>query len=647
MCSLLTLMLTASIAVPAIHGDGYEDDQTIILEELEDRELKYPSLGSALNDLVVRVEEEETSAWNAAREAAVHRDESLAVTIHLSGNVDEVVDFLVINGGDPRNVGEDYIEAYVPVPLMGQLSEQAGVIRVRQIIPPQPALGPITSQGVQAHGSAAWNQAGYGGQGIKVGIIDTGFEGISDLMGSELPTTVVARCYTDIGQFTSNLAGCENDDVHGTAVAEAAMDISPEVSLYIANPISWADLQAAADWMVSEGVAVINHSVLWPFDGPGDGTSPPGHSPTNTVNRAVDGGGIWVNAAGNEARETWFSNSPTIYASSISGVDFVAFDGGDDITNGLRGLGESVIIQLRWDDRWHGASSDLDLRLFDHTLQRYVAGSEDHQTGGSDHIPFEILQHRLVYDRLYGIVVIHRSGSVPDWVQANVFSGNVRYGRIEHYTEEGSIGSPAEGKNAGLLAVGAAHWWDTHAVADYSSRGPTPDGRPKPDIVGADCGETASYEQFSLDGHGCWYSGTSQAAPHVAGMAALVRQRFPDYTPQQTAAYLKDNAQRRGAVPNNIWGYGFAQLPPPDGVAPPSPPTTPAPSNAFTRNPAEDFNTLFGAGNSAPAGIWSDGTTMWVADWIDDKIYGYGMATKARIPTMDFDTLEAAGNTWP
>ena len=65
----------------------------------------------------------------------------MAVTIYLSGNVDEVVAFLEENGGDPRNVGEDYVEAYVPVPLLGPVSERPGVIRVREIIPPEIRVG--------------------------------------------------------------------------------------------------------------------------------------------------------------------------------------------------------------------------------------------------------------------------------------------------------------------------------------------------------------------------------------------------------------------------------------------------------------------------------------------------------------------------
>ena len=100
--------------------------------------LKYPNLGSRLDQLAVSVEEGETTAEDAAAGAAVRREESVAVTIHLSGNVGDVVSFLEENGGDPRNVGEDYIEAYVPVTLLGQLSQQPGVIRVREIIPPEP-----------------------------------------------------------------------------------------------------------------------------------------------------------------------------------------------------------------------------------------------------------------------------------------------------------------------------------------------------------------------------------------------------------------------------------------------------------------------------------------------------------------------------
>ena len=67
------------------------------------------------------------------------------------------------------------------------------------------------------------------------------------------------------------------------------------------------------------------------------------------------------------------------------------------------------------------------------------------------------------------------------------------------------------------------------------------------------------------------------------------------------------------------------------------------------RDPDKDFNTLDDAGNGEPEGIWSDGTTMWVADdpWFGEKIYAYTLATKAWDPDKDINTLEAAGNDNP
>ena len=65
------------------------------------------------------------------------------------------------------------------------------------------------------------------------------------------------------------------------------------------------------------------------------------------------------------------------------------------------------------------------------------------------------------------------------------------------------------------------------------------------------------------------------------------------------------------------------------------------------RDASKDFNTLAGAGNNNPEGIWSDRTTMWVADLADDKIYAYSMATKARDTGKDFNTLPGAENGTP
>ena len=648
---LAALAVTLAAALPGVSADGGEDKATSMPQSggtsgdnqappIPDKtELNYPNLGSHLDQLVASVEAGQATAQDAASNSPVHSGESVAVTIYLSGNVDAVVSYLEDNGGDPRNVGEDYIEAYVPVTLLGPLSQQPGVIRVREIVPPQPAqtTQQVAGNGPAVHGSLAWNQAGYSGQGIKVGVIDFGFEGFSDLMGTELPETVHAMCFTDVGKLADDLAGCETgraDDDHGTIVAESLMDIAPQVDLYIGHPVSRGDLQAIAGWMVSEGVSVINHSVIYAFDGPGDGTSPFSDSPLRTVDRAVAGGVLWVNSAGNNARTTWFSRAPFLDRDADGFIEFIA---GDEINEMTLQAGDRIRVQLRWEDNWGGARTDLDFGLYNDDFGLLVDFGIDPQSGGRDHVPFEGLVYTAPVDGRYSVSIRHVSGSVPDWIQLVVWG----VGSIQRYTNNGSISNPAESANAGMLAVGAAHWDDVRAIEPYSSRGPTPDGRVKPDIVGAACGATALRP---LDAYNSGFCGTSQAAPHVAGLAALVRQRFHDYTPAQVAGYLKDfGEQRQSPDPNDTWGHGFAKLPPPDGTAPP----VPAPSNAFTRNPATDFNTLAGASNQAPSGIWSDGETMWVADWFDEKIYAYDMATKARVPGRDFDTLEAAGNTWP
>ena len=121
---------------PQTSGSG-SDDQVQFAPQKSSP--KYPNLSTHLNQLVADLESGQSTADKAAQSAPLFSDESVAVTIYLSDRVDDMVTFLEDNGGDPRNVGVDYIEAYVPVPLMGPVSEQPGVLRVREIVPPQGA----------------------------------------------------------------------------------------------------------------------------------------------------------------------------------------------------------------------------------------------------------------------------------------------------------------------------------------------------------------------------------------------------------------------------------------------------------------------------------------------------------------------------
>ena len=536
---------------------------------------QYPNMDSNLNRTT---REAETGGFTtqamtaAAGGAPIHREESVAVTIYLTeGYAQSVWDFLESNGGDPRNIGVDYIEAYIPVYLLAEASQQEGVISIRTIMPAQPNQSAVVSEGAVAHGAPAWHDAGVKGQDVKIGVIDVGYEGFQGLMGTELPASVEARCYTDVGEFTSDLADCDNADSskHGAAVTEALFDIAPEATYYISNPISFGDLQTAVQWMIDNDVDVINESTTWGWDGPGDGTSPFSDSPLRAVDTAVSSGIVWANSAGNGAQHTWFG--PFEDTDSDRHHNFAGLNECNNIN--LK-AGERVTLVLRWDDNWLGASRDLDLFLIPYDaagnlLIESAVSSELEQSGRFGDYPIEFISITVRSDLTACINVRQFSGAPPAWMQ--LLSRN--YQDLELHTLSGGIGNPAESANPGLLAVGASPWSNTSSIEPYSDQGPAPDGRTKPDIVGADFARSVTYR--SADNPNGWFPGTSQASPHVAGLAALVKQRFPGYTPAQVANYLKTNAEARGAKPNNTWGYGFAKLPASDAAAPPTASPTP------------------------------------------------------------------------
>ena len=524
---------------------------------------KYLNLDSNLNHVVEQARTGQLTTRAAAASAPIHHGQSVAVTLYIiEGYADAVTSYLEANGASPRNIGADYIEAYIPVSLLVEASKREGVVSIRTIIPPHPDQGTIVSGGVAAHGVPSWHAAGYKGRDVKIGVIDLSFKGFAGLMGSELPATVQARCYASVGNFTTNLSDCistsspERSRRHGTGVTEALFDIAPLADYYISDAGSYRDLLNTVNWMVSQGVDVINMSLAWGFDGPGDGTSYYSNAPLKSVDAAVTGGIIWVNGAGNSAKDSWYgafedSDSDGVHEFNASGNEC------NRVTIDLDPL-EGFTAQLRWADSWGGASKDLNLYLIPVSastisLSDAVAISTRSQSGGGNHTPNETIRigHGDIINGEYCLAVNQTSGAAPSWIQLLVWGAS---DDLQNYVSAHSIGNPAESRNSGMLAVGAARISDTNTIEGFSSRGPTTDDRTKPDIVGAD-GGTSSIR-------GTWY-GTSQASPHVAGLAALVKQVYPSRSPSSIASYLKDNALGRDTVPNNTWGYGFARLPPP------------------------------------------------------------------------------------
>jgi serine protease AprX len=114
----------------------------------------------------------------------------------------------------------------------------------------------------------------------------------------------------------------------------------------------------------------------------------------------------------------------------------------------------------------------------------------------------------------------------------------------------GSIRAPGDAKD--VLAIGGVD--SAGKIAGNSSRGPTADGRTKPDLVGPGVG-IFSINPSSTTGYKR-YDGTSVATPLVAGVAALLKQAFPQKTPLELMALLKSTASR-ASNPDNSYGHGL------------------------------------------------------------------------------------------
>ena len=134
----------------------------------------------------------------------------------------------------------------------------------------------------------------------------------------------------------------------------------------------------------------------------------------------------------------------------------------------------------------------------------------------------------------------------------------------------GTIGTPGGAED--VITVGALN--KNTAIAEYSSEGPTEEGRVKPNVafVGSD---VMSAQHNSGDGYVA-FSGTSMATPGVAGTVALMLQANPDLSPFDVRNILQETATYRechymGAnqpcaedlIPknrqNNVYGHGHVE----------------------------------------------------------------------------------------
>ena len=148
-----------------------------------------------------------------------------------------------------------------------------------------------------------------------------------------------------------------------------------------------------------------------------------------------------------------------------------------------------------------------------------------------------------------------------------------------------TIGSPGSARK--VITVGAAT--DSDLVASFSSRGPTADGRLKPDIVLPGVQVVAARAQDTsmgviVDEHYTTAQGTSMSTPHAVGVCALLLQAEPDLTPQGiksrlagTAIDLGEDPYAQGSGRVDAWRARHVDVEPTPEPSPPSPEPGPTP----------------------------------------------------------------------
>jgi len=550
-----------TITLPSI------DDLAQQFPRLE-RLLRDPNVDSAYKDFVVAYER---GGIEAAEELARTRglltpDNHVRVTLIVdTPDTARLIQDLQALGANIIGTYRDLIDISIPLEVIveaAQSDDPAAVFeRIRdlehvvglQFSPPsapqgrsgsppvrRPALDAIVSEGVFTLNADQWHTAGFTGRGVKIGILDQGFDGYRDLLGRELPHDLTIQSF--VGGVEPDATG-EN---HGTAVAEIMHDVAPDAALYLAyydgGDVSMGN---AVDWLLEQDVQIISHSAGG-LAGPMDGTG----RDAELADRAVAQGVLWINSSGNSATEhlrfTFADADDDGFNDFNPSSSLLAFRPAPD---------QSTQIVLNWDD-WPLASQDYDVYLLDRDGV-VLASSRNVQAG--NRAPVEQILYRFDDQGTYYVAV--QAVSTTRAGRLDLYIHEAR--SMEHTTPSHSLATPADAR--GALTVGAV-FFQNDALEAFSSYGPTNDGRQKPELLGPDGVSVAVYAPEV-------FYGTSAAAPHIAGAAALIWSAYPEFTASDVRTSLLANAiPVQSAAGSDATGAGVLRLPAPPRQAPGTPP---------------------------------------------------------------------------
>ncbi|MDW8111180.1 MAG: S8 family serine peptidase [Candidatus Bipolaricaulota bacterium] len=436
-------------------------------------------------------------------------------------------------GGRVESVYEQRVQALVPLRALRELATLETVEWVRTPLVPVFEQGSTVSEGVRVMGVEGWHSENLKGQGVKIAIIDGGFRGYRAKLGTELPPAerVIVRSFTSDEDIEAN-------QPHGTAVAEVVYDVAPEATFYLVNFDTDVALGRAVDYLISEGVQVINTSFNFLTGCPWEGTG----IIEPIVRKARAAGIFWAVSVGNHATEHWegtFTDPDNNGFHNFADKDeTLSFEADPNETGPIRAT-------LSWEDRCSGAADNYDFLLFDSNDRQRARGSQIRSN-----YPLRLIFFNVREAGTYHLKVRRVRGTRPAKLDISVINVDPEYMIFEGSV---SIFEPALSPSA--YSIGATDP-RSDAPRRYSSRGPTQDGRMKPDFAAPDGVRNTTFRPFF---------GTSASSPHAAGAAALVKGAIPAWGPEQIANFLASRATDISSPgPDNTTGWGRIAL----GTAP-------------------------------------------------------------------------------